>query len=403
MYGRFRQRKGLELPGRFKERFGFATIKTNSENHAWFHAASVGEVVSIVPIIEQFLIAYPSLKILLTTTTVTGQAMAKARLGNSCLYQFMPYDTGFGCLNFLKTWQPKIAIFVESEIWPITIRNLKKKNIPIVLMNARLSPNSLKRWKKLSRFARKVFKNFDLIIAPSEPLMHDLKKLGAKHVLFKPHLKYASKALPYDENLYKKFLPHFKNRPNWVAASTHPGEEEIVLSAHQRLKQHYPNILTVIMPRHTHRATNIKNLCDQMNLSAQLYEPNICLNNTEVLIIERMGLVGLFYALSPISLVGGSLVPGIGGHNPIEPALFSNAVLWGPFVEKSQDICTTLQEGALPVTDSLNFINTVEDLLAHPEKIEAFGKMAHKIVQEQAGAIEEYTNAFQPYLSKFTN
>ena len=393
--------RGFEDPQHYKNRYGIPTRKRPKGPLIWIHVASVGEAVSILPLIE-------SLKkmgvVLITTTTLGGKKILAQRLnmddGNTqIIHQYIPFDTQFWVKRFLNFWQPNICLFVESEIWPITLLSINTRHIPVLLLNARLSQRALVRWLKYPAFARRVFSTFNACTTSSKDLTNSLMQLGTKNIRILPHLKYAATPLPYDESIYHFYQNKFTHRPIWVAASTHEGEEEIVIKAHQKLRHDFPNLLTIIVPRHPVRTKNIEALLIPHQISYITHSNRHLLNEQEVLIVDAFGALGLFYALTRISLVAGNLVPHIGGHNPIEPALFGHAVLWGPYHHKSQDVCDTLKTAAFEIHHANQLYDVLFDLLSHPEKCQKQGEMIKNIVAQQGQSLQE-TIALNSYLHR---
>ena len=250
--------KGKEDLVRFKEKVGFFSKKKMAGNLIWFHGASVGELQSIVPLIEKLEKNKSIKQILVTSNTLSSSKVLKINKFNKVIHQFFPIDSSFLIKKFLNYWKPSKALFVDSELWPNTIIQLKQKKIPIILINGRITKKTFKRWDRLSNFSKKIFNNFDLCLSSSKESFKYLKRLNFRNVKFIGNLKYSQselKNLDIDKNL-KKFL---SNKKTWCASSTHYPEELFVAQAHKILKKKIKNLITIIIPRHAERYSSIKN------------------------------------------------------------------------------------------------------------------------------------------------
>jgi 3-deoxy-D-manno-octulosonic-acid transferase len=300
----------------------------------WLHAVSVGEFLSLLGLIDTMLAQHSDLNILVTTTTATSAELAQTRLPKGCLHQFAPLDTPAATRRFLDHWQPNLAVFVESELWPRQIVETHKRAIPLALINARLSQRSLKRWNKVSGTARALLTRFSLILCQTEITRQAIADLGMTADLIHTtgDLKASSDPLPVDHAHLQAFEKTIGNRPLWVAASTHPGEEEDVAAAHRILLERDPKALLILAPRHPERAQAIM---DQLSAKgwniARRSTDDALTDDTQIYLADTLGEMGLWYALAPLVFVGGSFVP-VGGHNPYEPAHANCAILHGPLV-----------------------------------------------------------------------
>ncbi len=382
--------QGLEEREHLKERFGCHSIKRPEGRVLWFHAASVGETVSLIPLLKSYKAQSPEDNLLLTTTTVTAAKIAQQRLKGICFHQYVPFDVYPWIDRFLKYWQPSLAVFVESEVWPNIITQSKRRGIPLVLLNASLSDRSYQRWCQWRWFATLIFKNFDLCMAPFDETLKRLKDLGADRVEPSPHLKFAAEPLPFEFQQLDFYRSLIKNRPVWVVASTHPGEEEKILEAHQRLKKHFPSLLTILIPRHPHRAETILDMCYEQGETKETaclhteQRPNA---DTAILLVNTIGELGLFYRLSPIVFIGGSFMP-VGGHNPIEPAMLGCVVLYGPHMHNFRNICQILQDVTVSVATVDKLVEMVTHLLSHQDAAFCLGKKASETVLQQAESLD---------------
>ena len=362
--------KGLDDPIRYKERFGITNVspKKNAEV-IWFHAASIGESVSILPILNEWGIQRPQDQILVTTVTKTSAKIMQDRMPKGCIHQYVPFDLTHWVCRFLNHWRPKKLIVVESEFWLNMILESHNRGIKIFNINGKLSDASFKFWTKYRFLARNIFPKFSYIFAQSTTDKTRYLAVGAKNVEVLPNLKYAASPLPLHEENLKQLKQTCSDRKIWVIASTHAGEEKIICDWHHKLKGQHPNLLTIIIPRHTERSNAIVQLIVAHNLKATTRSQNSTISkNTDIYVVDTLGEVGLFYALSPLVLIGGTLVDGIGGHNPIEPGLLGCNVILGPYSYKLTQIKENLHD-ALSCGQNLDdTFKLVENALSHNQR-----------------------------------
>jgi 3-deoxy-D-manno-octulosonic-acid transferase len=361
-----RAAKGKELAERLDERFGISAGARPPGRLVWFHAASVGEAL------DGQAKAGP-VQVLLTTGTVTSASLAAERLPAFARHQFVPLDVSGWVKRFLDHWRPDCAVFVESEIWPTTLAMLDARQIPRLLLNGSMSAASARRWRRAPRFAREMLGGFRAVHAQSVRDAENLAGLGAKPVLEWGNLKFASPLLPVDEAALREMRQAIAG-PSWLAASTHPGEEEIVIAAHRLLATRMPEVVTIIAPRHPARGAAVAALAEGLPVAqrslGQLPAPG------GVYVADTLGELGLFYRLSPCALVGGSLVA-IGGHNMTEPARLGTAVLTGPYTGEITEQVRRLQTAGaiLEVRDADSMAVAVQRYLDDPlAAAEAGGK-----------------------------
>jgi 3-deoxy-D-manno-octulosonic-acid transferase len=388
----YRLIKGLEEKNHLSERFGFPSIARPAGHLVWFHAASVGETLSLVTLLKLYKSQYPDHQLLLTTTTVTAARLAKERLKEICIHQYVPFDVNLWVIRFLKFWTPNLAILVESEWWPNLICQTKQSKIPLILLNARLSDKSYQRWLSVRLLAKSLLKKFAVCLVSSNEIEDRLTKLGAPSIKRCPHLKFAVEPLPVNLQKLKQLHSMILDRPIWVAASTHPGEEELILKAHQNLRTKFPNLLTVIIPRHPKRAKEIAQLCYKAGENEQtvcLYSQNLPKAETNIWVGDTIGELGLFFRLSHIVFVGKSLLLPGGGHNPIEPALLKCAVLYGPYMQNFREVCNILQDVTYKIDSIEELVTAVTLLLDEPELAQYKGKQAYLVVQSQTQSLKE--------------
>ena len=333
----FRIFKGKEDILRFKEKIGFFSKKKNKGKLIWFHGASVGEIQSIIPLIEKFEKNKKIKQILITSNTVSSSLIIKNLRLKKTIHQFFPIDCNFISKKFLNYWKPSKAFFIDSEIWPNTINNLFKKNIPIFLLNGRVTKKSYERWKFFSSFAKSIFSKFDLCLSSNTETKQYLKKLGAKNIKIIGNLKF-SQSENEKNNLDKNIINLINSKKTWCASSTHYNEEEFCGKAHITLKKKYKNLLTIIIPRHINRIDTIETELNNLNLKVHLDEPRKKIDpNTDIYLVNSYGKTKLFYKACKNIFLGGSLIMH-GGQNPLEATRYGCRVLHGPNVSNFKEI-----------------------------------------------------------------
>jgi len=330
---------------RYKEKIfssSFNVIRNNTKKLIWFHAASIGETLSILPLIEEINKRDKGVDFLVTTVTLSSANILKTRLEayKNIAHRFFPLDTENLSEKFLNEWKPNLICFVDSEIWPNFLFKIKKKNIPLVLINARITEKTLKRWLIFPDFAKKVFSNFDLCLPCSRESKNNLEKIKIKKLSYFGNLKFAIKVKK--ENLKESNIKILDNFNVWCASSTHDGEEEIIIKTHLEIKKKYKNILTLIIPRHINRVGRIKNLASKFDLNCQILNDNDRIDvNKEILIINSFGVLFKYYSYCKNIFIGKSLVKKlktVGGQNPIEAAKFNCKIYFGPYVYNFEEI-----------------------------------------------------------------
>ena len=330
---------------RFKEKIfssHFQAPKNKNKKLIWFHAASIGECLSVLPIIDEINKTNKNVNFLITTVTLSSSRLLEREMPkyNNIMHRFFPLDIENLAESFISFWKPDLVCFVDSEIWPNFLFKIKEKKIPLLLINARITKKSFNRWRIILSFAKKVFSNFDLCLAASEESKNNLNKLQVKNLKYIGNLKYSSKnKLEELEDYNKKILDNFKT---WCAISTHNGEELIVLNTHLEIKKKYDNVLTIIIPRHINRSSYIKNLSNKFNLNSQILNDGDLIDaNTEVLIINSFGVISKYFSFCKNIFIGKSFIKkleNVGGQNPIEAAKLGCKILHGPYVYNFQEI-----------------------------------------------------------------
>ena len=322
---------GKEDPGRIGERQGNPGAARPEGALIWIHGASVGESLSVLPLVERLSKLRPDAIFLVTTGTVTSAGLMAKRLPANALHQFIPLDHPDFVARFMAHWRPDAAVFVESEFWPNLISAARANVGMLALVNGRVSPKSYEKWMRRRRTIRYLLSQFDLIIAQDQQNADRLSTLSGRQVTSYGNLKNAAPALPASEDEHTRLMGQIAGRPLWLAASTHPGEEEIIYEAHKLLRTEFPNLLTILAPRHPTRGEDVRLLASKAGLNSQLRTKGGELTpDTSVYIADTLGELGLFYRLSNVAFVGGSMTEK-GGHNPLEPARLGCAILHGPY------------------------------------------------------------------------
>ncbi len=366
------------------EREGRETIPRPPGRLLWLHAASVGESVSILPVLTELALQAPNRKMLLTTGTVTSATLLKQRLPEMALdervmHRFAPLDVPRWSGRFLDHWRPDVAVLVESELWPNLLAGCRARGIPVVLLNARMSATSVRRWRLAPGLARELLGSLAVIQAQSETDAERLRELGARAVTVPGNLKFAASPLPADTSELSRVQKWLGERPCWLAASTHPGEEAIILDAHRMLASSYSGLVTLVVPRHPERGKQIAAEVRDLEVSRRSLGQK---PPTEgVWIGDTLGELGLWYRLAGLALVGRSLVPPGGGQNPLEPARLACPVATGPYTENFSDAVQVLEcAGALiRVTDARSIADWVAAMLRAPRDRAAIGARAQAV------------------------
>ena len=389
---KWRLAKGREEAGRLKERRGYASAPRPEGKLIWFHAASVGEVNSILPLIEDFLAHIKTtqmpVSILLTSgTTTSAQILARKNI-SGVLHQYVPVDQSLFVRRFLNHWRPDLAVFVESEIWPNLLRYLHKRATPTVLINARMSEKSFATWKRMPGSIQRLLGYFDSILAQDEFSETRLLNLGARNLQTPGNLKLDSPPPNFDAQMLAQLKTLIGQRPVWLAASTHQGEEEQIARTHKTLSVDIPDLLTIIVPRHPHRGGDIQQSLKPFGLTTKLRSQNQQPDEDCALYIaDSLGELGLFYSLCPVSFIGGSLVPH-GGQNPIEAALIGSAIITGPYHQNFAAVYRHFleAEAVFKIADNIELTSILNRLMKNPQLVETMQSKALNSCAQHGGA-----------------
>lgn len=380
-------------PDRFQERMGNATAKRPDGPLIWFHAASVGESLSVLRLIQHMGETHPNWQFLLTSGTATSAEIVGKRLPPRCTHQFAPLDAKSAIKGFLAHWTPSAAIFVESELWPQMLQMTRDAGIPLALINARISDRSARNWKRFPTTSRHLMGHFDLIHTQDARTTDHLHDLGLTHAFTGQNLKSVAGPLPYDTGALDEMRQTIGARPLWVASSTHPGEDEIMIAAQTFLLATHPDLVLILVPRHPDRAAAIKTLIQEAGLTCAQRSQNEKLeHDTQVYLADTLGETGLWYTLSPITCLCGSFAP-VGGHNPYEPAYAASAVLHGPlyanFTQTYADF--DANGGAKEVNDAKSIAETVQALLGNTDHLQRMRENAQAFALAQEDMLDDIT------------
>jgi 3-deoxy-D-manno-octulosonic-acid transferase len=394
----YRTKRGKESPERLIERRGETAIERPEGPLVWVHGASVGELIAIQPLVER--LRAMDFGVLVTSGTVTSADVARDRFPPEVIHQFIPLDTPRFVAQFLNQWKPDLGLFAESDIWPNLIIANAKRRIPLIIVNGRVSERSFQRWRSMQGTAKALFGRFELCLAQSGLDASRFTQLGTPQVEITGNLKLDVPAPPIDDAKLKTLKEAIGDRPVVTAASTHAGEEIAIIEAHRRLAPSFPGLLTIIVPRHPERGRDIYNLAERAGqapaLRSQRQLPD---RHTQIYVADTMGELGMIYSLSPIVLMGGSLIEH-GGQNPIEPVRLGAAVVHGPHVYNFADIYAALDasRGALEVNDQNELTTQIGRWLYDPAARKLAAEAGQKTVARLGGALNRTMAALEPYL-----
>lgn len=386
-----RMAQGKEDPERIAERKGVASAERPAGELMWFHAASVGEALSLLELIESLIDERPDLNVLITTGTRSSSEILKARLPAQTIHQFVPVDALPFVQRFLEHWRPDVAVWTESEFWPALVVETHKRGVPMISLNTRMSASSYKKWLWLRGAARAMLGRFDLFLAQDKLTARHLRRLGVGKgkVRITGSLKESGGPLPFDDDARQKVAAALETRPVWLAASTHPGEDELAQEAHRIARRAAPRLLLIIAPRHPERAPAIAEMLRangwRVGVRSAGDAPDAVM---DVYLADTLGEMGLWYRIAPLSFLGGSLAE-IGGHNPYEPATLGSAIIHGPHIQNARDIYERLGEAgaARKVYDARSLGEAVIELI-EPHRSAEMARAAWEVSSQGAQAAE---------------
>lgn len=368
------------------------------------HAASVGESLSVLALLAELRRRHPNISIVLTSGTLTSAAALAGRLPAGVVHQFAPVDLPGAVSTFLGHWRPALALWVESELWPNTLAALRRNSIPLGLLNARMSERSFRRWRRVPSAAAEVLRPFSVVLAQSAADAARFTALGATNVSVVSNLKLGADELSADQDKLAEAGALLGSRPRWLAASTHPGEEEVVAEAHLSMSARHPRLATVIVPRHPGRGAEVAALLAKRGLKVALRSRQDSLSSeAAIYVADTLGELGLWYRLCPISFVGGSLVPH-GGHNLIEPAQLGSAVIVGPYVHNFRDLADAMAASAALTTveNGKRLAESVLAMLEDPAIARRAAAAGRRFAREQGGATEQVMERLGPWFSQLS-
>lgn len=397
-YVAWRASKGKEDRSRRRERYGLAGRERPNGPLIWVHAASVGETIAVVPLVQHIL-GY-GVNVVLTTGTVTSAHVAEERLGEGVIHQYVPLDLKPAISRFLDHWQPDLAIIAESEIWPMTILELGSRRVPQVLVNGRLSDRSFKSWKKRAYLAEALFENLAHVVAQSEADGERFQALGARPVTVSGNLKVDTVPPPADEKALAALQRQIGRRPTWAAVSTHDGEEAVAAEVHTMLQGRHPGLLTIIVPRHPERTDALAAQFTAMGLNVARRSTGAKITaDTDILLGDTIGEMGLYLRLTEIAFVGRSLTSE-GGQNPLEPAMLDTAVLAGRNVQNFRETYQRLIDsgGAKLVRDRDMLAGAVNFLLVNEVARHDMMAAGAATVDQMRGALAITLRALEPFI-----
>lgn len=395
-----RLRAGKEDAGRTGERRGVALRPRGQNPLVWLHAASVGESLSLLSLIERIVRDFPSVDVMVTTGTVTSAALMAERLPQGAFHQYMPVDHPVWVARFLDHWQPDLALWAESEFWPNMLAALRARRIPAVLLNARMSKDSFRRWRWVSSSAQEILSTFDLCLGQNEAEATRLRLLGATQARAAANLKYAAAPLPVNDAHLAALRTTLADRPVVLWASTHDTEEAMAVQLQKQLQEKFPNVLTIIVPRHPARAQGIATMIETAGVPvARRSLQETIPTGTGIYLADTMGELGLFYRLCRYVVMGGSFAD-IGGHNPIEPAQLDCVIFFGPMTYNFLTIMDDLRHAraVVDVRDAEDLAKKVSSALETPADFDAYAAGGLALTTQKSGVIEKIMEDLNPYI-----
>ena len=390
-----RLKAGKEDPNRINERRGQTPNIRPEGEVIWFHAASVGESIALLGLIENIVEERPLTNILITTGTTASANLINTRLPKKTIHQYVPFDIGEFVRGFLDHWKPNLAVFTESELWPCLITTTHAREIPLILINARISGKSFSKWKWVKGLFSSILSKFEIILCQDENTATFIRKLSKSKIDPKVvgSLKESAPPLPFNEEDRAVISNQIGSRPIWLAASTHEREELMMAEAHEHARRFSRRLLLIIVPRHPNRGkkicSDLRNLGWQVSLRSGGEEIN---NYTEIYIADTFGEMGLWYRISSISFLGGSMTE-VGGHNPFEPATLGSAILHGPHVWSAAEAYEELGKvkASLQIKNPEELSQAIVDLL-NPDTNASMAKSAWELSSKEAEASSQALN-----------
>ena len=396
-----RKKMGKEDVKRFNERVGRPTKPRPAGRLIWLHGASVGGSISMLPLINRLLEIYTDAHVMVTTGTTTSAEVMAKRLPERAFHQYLPIDNPVFAARFIRHWQPTIALWFESEFWPGMLSTIKRRNIPLILINGRISNKSFKRWQQFDFVIKEILDCFTACLGQSEEDAYRLRALGAKDAMCLGNLKYAGLPIPVDEEKKKEIQDEIGERPVWLVSSTHSDEEAKIGRYLKELSAKHEGLLTIIAPRHPTRGVEIRDILqDKYQLKTALRSANEKIQpETEVYIADTIGEMGIWYELCPIVFIGGSLIPH-GGQNFMEPSRCRDAVIVGPHMHNFTDAMNRAKraDGIIQVDETVDLIDMVDQLLSNKELLEAKRSLAYNWPTSEAKVLDGIAEKIPGYM-----
>lgn len=399
-YIKKRQLNGKEDVKRFNERIGRPAKKRPEGKLIWLHGASVGESLSMLPLINKLLESYPDSHVMVTTGTVTSAEVMEKRLPERAFHQYIPIDNPAFVTRFIRHWQPDLVLWFESDLWPALLSGIKRKNIPLILVNGRISNKSFKRWQQFDFISKELLDCFTFCLGQSEEDAYRLRVLGAKNSMCLGNLKYAGINPPVDPDKKAEIESQINGRPLWVVSSTHHDEELKIGRFLKKTNSEVPGLFTLIAPRHPNRGPEIQEQLNSLGLKTALRSKGEKITpDTDVYIADTIGEVGIWYDLSPIVFIGGSLIPH-GGQNFMEPSRFRDAVIVGPYMHNFTDAMNRAKkaDAVIQINDAAELETTLLQLLKNKDLLEAKRSLAYNWAYGEAKVLDGIVEKIKGYL-----
>jgi 3-deoxy-D-manno-octulosonic-acid transferase len=393
-----RATKGKEDSARIGERLGTAPIERPKGKLVWFHGASVGESIVALSVAQHMRAKVPDLRFLFTSGTKTSADLIARKLMPGDVHRYVPVDVPRATAAFISGWAPDLAVFVEGEIWPNLIIAARKAAIPTALINARMTTKSITNWARRKAAAGYLFDGFDLVLPADERTKLGLTRLRSGPIGEAGNLKLASPAPEVDSKLLQELRVAIGDRPVWLAASTHDGEDKVLIMAHNALMMAAPDALMILAPRHPNRANDVEVDCRMAGIvPMRRSKGQVPAAHDPIWLWDTIGELGLALSLAPVTFMGGSLVRGVGGHNPVEPAQLGSAIVSGALVHNFEGLYQELEDagGARIIDDPMSdrIAMAIAGLIGNPEQRDKEIEAARGVVARGAGAMDVTVDA----------
>ena len=393
---------GKEDVKRFNERIGRPQKERPEGKLIWFHGASVGESVSMLPLINRLLESSPDVHVMVTTGTTTSADLMAKRLPERAFHQYIPIDNPSFTNRFVKYWQPDLVLWFESDFWPAMLSTIKKKNIPLILVNGRISNKSFKRWQQFDYISKELLSCFTFCLGQSEEDAYRLRVLGARDSTCLGNLKFAGLPIPVDEAKKHEIMLQIGDRRLFCISSTHDNEEYQLGRQLPKLFADFPDLLVIIAPRHPQRGADVQNQLQELGLQTALRSAGQPITaQTQVYIADTIGELGIWYGICPIVFIGGSLIPH-GGQNFMEPSRMKDAVIVGPYMHNFTEAMQRAQKAnaIIQATDAAEVISNVHQLLESPDLLDAKRSLAYNWAAGEAKVLDGIVEKVKGYINQ---